>query len=48
MKECETTLNPFAAQMYAGAAGAPGGMPDMAGMPGGMPTQPQDDIEEVD
>jgi len=41
MKECETTLNPFAAQMYAGAAGGQGGMP-------GMTSQPQHDVEEVD
>jgi heat shock protein 1/8 len=38
MKECETTLNPFASQMYAGAAGS---------MPG-MASQPQDDVEEID
>ena len=45
MKECETTLNPFASQMYAGAAGS---MPGMADMMAGMASQPQDDVEEID
>ena len=45
MKECETTLNPFASQMYAGAAGS---MPGMADMMPGMASQPKDDVEEID
>jgi L1 cell adhesion molecule like protein len=36
-KECESHFNQLAQKMYAGAGGAPGGMP---GMPGGMPGMP--------